>query len=971
MKTVIGTVFKAIAWYVNNVTKPALQVVGKVIVWLYKNVVKPNFAAISTIFKAFGQASRAMGGVIKAVFSAIGNVIKSGVSIARKAIGLLRGAFQSAADKAKSVKDAVSGAFGRMANAVSSVKDRIVKIIDSIKRAWKSMVDLVSKPIKAGVNGIKGFFGRGKDGGRSRYASGGVLPGYSPGRDIHHYINPATGHVLSLSGGEAIMRPEWVKQQGGSSAIDRMNRAASGASGSGRNSTRRSRFASGGVVRFMNQLGTGNISIENPVIKTNNANIESDDATVNAKESLKQQIEEGISSRKTMADLRADIYAKQHKGEVGQAVAEQMKAQAAFQEISEKLNFALRSGESSSTIEELRLQLKLAGADVQAASENIREATKAEAERAREELKTKLQERAQYRSGIRDKNAELFDAKNFDNPSSLLNNSVKTAKNALLDAQDAVDIARKTGSSRKEIKLLEKDVKIAQANVQRAEKERIKGIEEENKKRKEAAAEAADEQTKFYVSWFDGLQDMGEALSSAFKSIADISRGVKEALNNAISSVQAFGEAWNNMISAHTEIRKAERNLARVRADSADKILEAQKEIKKQAKQNLRLVSTAPANLKISAEIDRTTTTLQRLGGTFIITADEMKRREATIAEARAQAALDSAQAEYELKKARIDGAKAIVEQRKATQMLNNSLQEYILKARLVNGLGDRDTSSLEKFFEGFSQKTKGEALLIAAAQELKVAQMSGNAVKAQEAMAKMYEGQQARALGTYQMQVYNAEATKAFSKLPREMSQGLKDAMQRDAVLTASAVQQALSRGDFASAAAVARNAGKVTSAFMQTVVGFRTIQDDLISRNAQYDRDRINFENQLNSMVLDGASARLENSSKKTQEALQAQLDAAQATRKAAESDNIQQRNVWNDFARQSEQDYKKLASEARAYNKGGSETVVINIPEGQSYSSQEVADYMTQATRRIDAIEVRLDGTRASGSDYFAAH
>ena len=71
-------------------------------------------------------------------------------------------------------------------------------------------------------------------------ASGGVLPGYSPNKDIHQF-HSATGGELHLSGGEAIMVPEWVQLVGGPAAVARMNaKARSGTAGP-------NSFASGGV----------------------------------------------------------------------------------------------------------------------------------------------------------------------------------------------------------------------------------------------------------------------------------------------------------------------------------------------------------------------------------------------------------------------------------------------------------------------------------------------------------------------------------------------------------------------------------------------------------------------------------------------------------------------------------------------------------------------------------------------------
>ena len=52
------------------------------------------------------------------------------------------------------------------------------------------------------------------------YAKGGVLPGYTPGRDIHRIPS------YMFSGGEAIMRPEWTRFVGGPKVVDQMNHLA-------------------------------------------------------------------------------------------------------------------------------------------------------------------------------------------------------------------------------------------------------------------------------------------------------------------------------------------------------------------------------------------------------------------------------------------------------------------------------------------------------------------------------------------------------------------------------------------------------------------------------------------------------------------------------------------------------------------------------------------------------------------------
>jgi len=55
--------------------------------------------------------------------------------------------------------------------------------------------------------------------------TGGMLPGYTPGRDVHQFYSP-TGGILNLSGGEPIMRPEFGAALGGKRGVDYFNRLA-------------------------------------------------------------------------------------------------------------------------------------------------------------------------------------------------------------------------------------------------------------------------------------------------------------------------------------------------------------------------------------------------------------------------------------------------------------------------------------------------------------------------------------------------------------------------------------------------------------------------------------------------------------------------------------------------------------------------------------------------------------------------
>lgn len=93
------------------------------------------------------------------------------------------------------------------------------------------------------------------------YAGGGVLPGYTPGRDVHHFYSPTAGR-LNLSGGEAVMRPEWTRAVGPAmvAAWNRLSRTGGVAAVRSAMGFRdggvlglRNSFASGGIVDFQAQ----------------------------------------------------------------------------------------------------------------------------------------------------------------------------------------------------------------------------------------------------------------------------------------------------------------------------------------------------------------------------------------------------------------------------------------------------------------------------------------------------------------------------------------------------------------------------------------------------------------------------------------------------------------------------------------------------------------------------------------------
>lgn len=79
-------------------------------------------------------------------------------------------------------------------------------------------------------------------------ATGGILGGYTPGRDVHDFYSP-TGGRLALSGGEAVMRPEWTRAVG-SGWVDAANKAARTGGVAGVEQFMQQATPGGGVARY-------------------------------------------------------------------------------------------------------------------------------------------------------------------------------------------------------------------------------------------------------------------------------------------------------------------------------------------------------------------------------------------------------------------------------------------------------------------------------------------------------------------------------------------------------------------------------------------------------------------------------------------------------------------------------------------------------------------------------------------------
>ncbi|MFF3324974.1 hypothetical protein [Streptomyces sp. NPDC002889] len=296
--------FKALAaiatWVWENVLGPVFGFIAEKAVWLWQNQIKPAWDLMKAGFQLVGDKVQELWDkYAKPVFTWIGDKaqwlwrekIKPAWDFIKVGIGLLGDKIQQLwddyvqpvlgwiGDKGKWLWDkALKPAFDNIKKGVKAVGDSFDDAKGFIEKAWTQVKEIAKVPVRfiidkiynAGIvptwNMIAGAFGAPKiDPMKTKgWATGGVLPGYSPGKDIHRFVSP-TGGGLELSGGEAIMRPEWTRAVG-AGFVNTMNRIASsrGATGvkaalapalGGNDTTQR--FASGGIFDWIGKTASG------------------------------------------------------------------------------------------------------------------------------------------------------------------------------------------------------------------------------------------------------------------------------------------------------------------------------------------------------------------------------------------------------------------------------------------------------------------------------------------------------------------------------------------------------------------------------------------------------------------------------------------------------------------------------------------------------------------------------------------
>ncbi|MEV5441416.1 hypothetical protein AB0N23_02530 [Streptomyces sp. NPDC052644] len=205
------------------IVQKAWDGIKAVVSWVWNNILQP-------IFKALGWWLGRLGDVLSQLWTEVFSPV-----------------FGWIGDKGTWLwENALKPAFDAIGKGVKAVGDSFEDAKEFIGKAWGKVQEIARKPVRFLIetlynkaivptwNKVATAFGadpikemvlpKG-------FASGGVLPGYTPGRDVHRYVSP-TGGALELSGGEAIMRPEFTRAVG-SRFVHAMNAVARSRGASG------------------------------------------------------------------------------------------------------------------------------------------------------------------------------------------------------------------------------------------------------------------------------------------------------------------------------------------------------------------------------------------------------------------------------------------------------------------------------------------------------------------------------------------------------------------------------------------------------------------------------------------------------------------------------------------------------------------------------------------------------------------
>ena len=263
LKLAFDTISGIVTIWWRDVVTPAFHAVGDVMTWLNENIVQPTFKAIGAVFTWINnEIIKPIAGLIHDEITGWGLVIQwlndtimqpllHGIgdlwnwlynNVIHPVIGFIGDRLHDLGVGFKAVYDdflkPIGDLIGKVLDGLKTGFDDTVKFID---QTWQKVEKIVGTPVFAIVdaiynkgivpvwNDISGVFGLGKidvvpTDAIPHYDTGGIIPGYTPGKDTH-LLPTKSGGNIAVGGGEAIMRPEWTRAMG-ANYVNNANAAA-------------------------------------------------------------------------------------------------------------------------------------------------------------------------------------------------------------------------------------------------------------------------------------------------------------------------------------------------------------------------------------------------------------------------------------------------------------------------------------------------------------------------------------------------------------------------------------------------------------------------------------------------------------------------------------------------------------------------------------------------------------------------
>ncbi|MEU6765905.1 hypothetical protein ABZ916_25735 [Streptomyces sp. NPDC046853] len=189
------------------------------------SVTKLNSASLGDLDGELSDAkgkAKAADSAIKAAAKQAGNLNDKSLKHVAGQLDHVKDAADDARSKVGASKGSLIGRVGQLNEmSTTSVVKQIKKLKDALDDASGNAKTLNSR-LDSISNHAPGKGGSSKS--KKKKALGGVLPGYTPGQDVHVFTSPTAGE-LHLSGGESVMRPEWTAAVG-AGEVTRLNEIA-------------------------------------------------------------------------------------------------------------------------------------------------------------------------------------------------------------------------------------------------------------------------------------------------------------------------------------------------------------------------------------------------------------------------------------------------------------------------------------------------------------------------------------------------------------------------------------------------------------------------------------------------------------------------------------------------------------------------------------------------------------------------